>query len=182
MEIPDKDAFYKLYHGMRLGNRLRTFDNYAALRDSGYRGNVSMRYKDIAADEFKAYQVPTAAVPLRMGEFATKGANPDKFTFNESAPDDELIMQGELCHTVGGLQVSYCCDPVNMREALLRCVHVDGLFARELLRLHMCNRSYEMIWELLDLYPDSAIEFGVYSRYLGVLPRHNTVIWEVRNY
>ena len=182
MEIKTKDEFYRLYHGMRLGNRLRTFDTYADLCSSGYRGYVSMRYKAAGADAFKAYYVPTYEVPIRMGQFAQQGADPDLFTFNESAPDDELVIQGELCHTIGGLHLSYSGAKVSMREALSQASQVSGLMAKSVLETYLRPASYDMVQELIDLYPDAAIEFGIYSRCIGVLLGHNTIIWEVRNY
>ena len=61
------------------------------------------------------------------------------------------------------------------------------LFARELkalnlLKGNLCPSSYEGMQTILDMFPDSIIEFSSYEINIGNIPNRNTVIWEVRNY
>ncbi len=69
-----------------------------------------------------------------------------------------------------------------MRQAMQQAQDAVGLTAERLLRAKMTASSYSDLQTLLELYPSSVIELGVYATPVGELPNRNTVIWEVRNY
>jgi len=61
-------------------------------------------------------------------------------------------------------------------------LYAQGLKAQILLKTHMSELSYEDLIALMELFPNSAIEFSCYRIPVGIISGRNTVIWEVRNY
>lgn len=169
-----KKDFYRRWLAMEFGNRVRMWSNQADLLVSYFAGTVTARAKEAAGRCY--YRVP-------VKEAATSPAYAG-MTFNESAPDDYLTIQGELMHdTLQGYALFSSTEQLPMRKALASSgVQYYGLQALGRIK-YFCNaKSYAMMMELLDLYPEAVVEFGCYSRCLGEIPGHNTVIWEVRNY
>lgn len=166
----------------KLGNRIRTFDTEQDLWESGYKGNVTVRYKE-AGSPFCQYNVPWGRVSDWLARFVTIGAKRELFTFNESAPDQYMLTQGEFMHGTDGYCLYTSEEPLPMRKALANS-------GRQYYRLQALGRlkafcnptSYDMILDLLDQYPDHVIEFSAYSRNVGLMPHHNTLIWEIRLY
>lgn len=179
--INSKNEYYTLWKNLCLGNRIALFENLDDYLASGFDGPTSIRYRQ-PGSPYKAFYVPTAKVPDVVEKFISQGASRDQFTFNESTPDDDLLIQGEMVYLVGGLHLTYSTDNCSMKQAMEKPQHAVGLRAIGLLKYYLNPKSYDMVQELFELYPDSVIEFGAYSRHLGVMPGHNTVIWEVRNY
>jgi len=105
----------------------------------------------------------------------------DQYRFNEPMPDESLILQGEVVNKCGKLWLAYCRDKVTMRVALGNLTHVVGLQARMILKGACDATSFVWIEELLERYPNHAIEFSAFEKKVGHL-NLNTVIWEVRRY
>lgn len=98
-------------------------------------------------------------------------------------PDDHLLLQGELLRTPEGLYLRYTRLKEPMRLALQRDQHhAWNLRAHELLRQACWPQSLVMLTDLLDQDPEGILEFGAYSCALGLIPHHNTIIWEWRRY
>jgi hypothetical protein len=98
------------------------------------------------------------------------------------APEDDKILQGEICRSSNGLNLFGSFLALPMRVALLeKPFNVTGLAALMTLKSKLDAVSYDWVQELLDLYPEHIIEFSAYSRPWGTL-NYNTVIWEVRLY
>lgn len=107
------------------------------------------------------------------------------FIVDETAPDGDVTLQGEVSRGVGGWTGTLGMrSGMRMREAmaagLLRPMR--GLAVKVLLDTFVDPSSREDIDALLELYPDAVIEFACYTRDVGVIPGRNTVIWEVRDY
>jgi len=69
-----------------------------------------------------------------------------------------------------------------MRQAFREDIHYcSGLKAFLMVKNSMDDYSWERLNFLLDIYPDSIIEFSVLDKPLGS-HYSNTIIWEVRNY
>jgi hypothetical protein len=170
-----KQDFYRRWKNLEFGNRIRMFDTQQDLRESGYTGLVSARSKGIAGGGRTAYGIKAfdAAFERYYADM----------TFNESAPDDVLLFQGELMHGCPeGYYLFGSTTKLPMRQAMLQGVQYHGVRALGLLKYYCWPASYDMLMELLDKYPDAVIEFGAYGKELGELPGHNVVIWEMRNY
>jgi len=182
--ITSKKQFYELWKGLRLGNRIAVFENVKEFLKSGWTGSISIRYRE-AGSPYKAFHVPAHKVLDKVAEFVKQGANENLFTFNESAPDDCLLIQGEVQYvyeTGNGLTLTYNTKKCSMKEAMIDPLTATGLKAKMIMEYYMKPKSYEMIKDLFELYPDDVIEFGVYGRNLGIMSGHNCIIWEIRGY
>lgn len=173
--ISSKKQFYELYLAGHLGNKLRTFASPSELRDSRYYGTVTARSTS-EHDKTCLYRIPwKEAIHL-----------PKHFCFNEPAPDDQLLIQGEVMRTEAGLYLGYSTERyLPMRIALRKAKIAQGLKAKLILEHFLSPASYEELMGLLGLlerYPDAVVEFSTYDKCLGNLPHRNTIIWEVRNY
>ena len=180
--IPDKETSYALYDAGKFGNRLRGWQNYAALCRSEYYGQLTMRYA--AADsKWCAYKVARKDVSDLMVKWRDEGANMTKIRFNESAPDDHLLIQGEIQeHSRNKYMLSYSTNKVTMREAMKHPKSTLGGNAIQVLQEHMALESMRNLRRLFATYPMAVVEFSVYDHNLGDVPDNNTVFWEVRNY
>jgi hypothetical protein len=186
MVVETKQQAYRLYHNGKFGNKLRTWDTVRDFVYSGYTGLVTMRYKGtITGKAWYAYNVPASKVAAKAKEWIAQGADPVMIVVNESAPDERLVVQGELMHTHRGYCFMKRYDKVKMRTAMEMATEEDelvGIQALALLR-HVCTgSSFDDLMELCQLYPDSVIEFSVYEHCLGNCRGRNTLVWEVRNY
>lgn len=181
MRVASKQQSYALWQQGAFGNKLRTWDSLTEILASGYAGTVSMRYKGSAGGSFYAYEVALANIPELQRQWVSQGARPELITFNESAPDACLLIQGELMRYPGYV-LTYSCEKAKMREAMKHPKHAQGLTAKFLLQQFCAPSSFDDLMELLDLYPDHVIEFGAYEQGLGNRAGRNTIIWEVRDY
>ena len=176
----NKIEFYRRWREGEFGNRIRSFDSYADLCKSGYQGLTVVRYK-VPGHPFCRYEIPRHQVEEVLEEFVSKGARRDLFTFNESAPDSRLILQGEVCRSIRHLELHYSRAQLPMRKALREDPQCAcGLQALTLLRGALWPKSLTMLQELLEY--DAVVEFSAFDRAVGDIPGHNTLIWEVRNY
>jgi len=177
--VPTKQAYYARWIRGEFGNRLRAWNTYEDLLESGYQGNVTIRTL-VSSAHTARYGVPVQDVLKVIKEM---GGSVQEHRFNESAPDDQLIIQGELYENVQGWYMVYNRAKCSMRDAMRNDPQIaEGLLAREILRHDCCPNSFDDIKSLLDIYPGHVIEFGVYACQLGDMPHRNTLIWEVRNY
>jgi hypothetical protein len=182
--ITTKKEYYQLWKDLALGNRIAFFENYAEFAASGFNGLTSIRYR-IRTAPYKAFYVPAEDVAKAVDGFVRAGAQADLFTFNESTPDHKLLFQGELQYLdeLGkGLTLAYNTRQCPMKEAMEAPREVTGMRTKHFLGQYLNPKSLDMLMELLTIYPRDAIEFGVYACDLGVMPGHNTIIWEVRGY
>ncbi|MBI2103253.1 hypothetical protein HYT55_05395 [Candidatus Woesearchaeota archaeon] len=182
MEILRKEDQYRLWHGGVFGNKLRTWNSYGEVMGSGYQGTVTMRYRGSAGGGFVRYEVPLDQILPVQEEWRNAGAQEALITFNESAPDSQLVLQGEVMHDHRGYVFFHSDEKKKMRDALRQGRHVEGLQAKLLLEETMTPSSYADLEALFDIYSDSVVELSVYEFCLGNIPGRNMVVWEVRNY
>jgi hypothetical protein len=181
--VENKRQAYALFHSGRLGNKFRTWDSVRDFVYSGYAGEVSMRYKGtFGGKAWFAYNVKAKDVAAKAKAWIAEGANPMLIVVNESAPDERLTIQGELILTIKGLAFFYSMRKEKMRNAMLYGKQAYGLESYSLLKRYCSPASYDDLMDMLEKYPDSAIEFSAYEMHVGCYPRRNTVVWEVRNY
>ena len=104
--------------------------------------------------------------------------------FNQSMPDEHLLIQGEIMDGVGGgLELTYSTIKKPMNLALVEEeLFIKGLTTKILLQQNLSPSSYSDMVALLDIFPDSIIEFSSYDIPVGNLKGRNTIIWGVRNY
>lgn len=104
------------------------------------------------------------------------------FAISPMIESSKLLIQGEICRTVGGLYLFYSTHKAPMRDALAKQpMHAEGVKVKVMLEYYLDFYSLENLYRLLDFYEDAVIEFSTFSIPVGTL-KLNTVIWEVRHY
>lgn len=178
----NKAEFRRRYEAGEFGNRLRQWDNLQELRVSGYRGLVSARHRTRSAGPDKFLHAKPAQELLE----AWPSKHPaEEFYFNESPPDDLLLMQGEVSLGEKGLQLTYSTTPgISLREAInaRRAEHAFGELAAAVLRHFLWASDRDDLYGLLADYPHAVVEFSAFDLAVGCYPVRNTVIWELREY
>lgn len=183
--IPSKAESYRLYDAGKFGNKFRTWNNFDAIAASGFSGNIVMRYKGGAGGakyphvgEHMSLKRASELIPL----WKSVGAKEDQIVFNEAAPDNALVLQGEVMLSVEHISLFWSDAKTAMRKAMLKGQQWHGLRALALLETRLFPSSLDDIRTLFDLYPSSVIEFSAYRYAVGSIPGRNAVIWEVRDY
>lgn len=183
-----KEEFYAFYKECLLGNRPRIWDSYDEILKSDWKGDVCMRSNKGMGVKRKqtTYNVPLKNVPDEIKKWGLAGFPEKTIAFNQSMPDEHLIMQGEYTgwtHYGGGAFVLYTTIKEPMNLALDKeSKHADGFKADYLIKKTFCQSSYDDLQELLEVFPRSIVEFSVYDIEVGNMPGRNVIIWEVRNY
>lgn len=129
--------------------------------------------------DLKAFEVlEMAKKVIKRGE-----ATQESLYVAGMCPTSKTILVGEVFRGVGGLNLSYRMEAVTMRAAMASGFKfAKGYLAKVILQSKMDNNSYEWLEYLLDTYEDHVVEFTTLSECWGVVPRYNTLFWEVRNY
>jgi hypothetical protein len=173
----------RLYHAGAFGNRIATFDSLAALYESDYREPVTLRYRGETGGRFCEYNVDRAAVPFVVGKWLAKGAERSKIYANGYVPSELITFQAEIQHGYRGYDIRYSTAARPMRDALAYDEkHAHGLTALAFLRHYLCPNSFDDLETLFESYPDAVVETTSVHGNIGVIPRRNTIFWEVRNY
>jgi hypothetical protein len=181
---------YALWQSGAFGNKLRAWRSVGEWQASGFRGRVVLRELGRGGGRC-LYNVEPDAVFDSLLVWAAGGVTLDQVMVNEVAPDQDVVLQGELYNGVlqdeEGFAIwdyfFYSTFRAQMRDALWhRPEHTYGLRADVLLRRAMTDASYEDWRILLDQYPDHVLEVSIYDRCLGDIPGRNALVWEVRRY
>lgn len=180
-----KRQMLDLWQNGKFGNKLRSWPNLNSLIDSKYQGFLSIRSKRGKGNGATIYNIRRRDLAGTILQLMNENVDPNTLYFNETAPDEHLVMQGELCENwIGRWELLYSEEKCRMNEALRNGSpkNLHGLATKLYLQRVCSPSSYEDLKELLDLYPLAAIEFSVYSHNLGDCVGRNTIFWEVRNY
>lgn len=182
----NKREFYALFGRGAFGNKGLMWNSLEAFRQSGYSAPVAIRTGGVGTR--CDYHIPAKELPKRYREFLEAGWKPNQLNISAMMPDEKIVMQGEVCRNVRGLDLWYSEVKRPMRVALAEGgKRLFGLQATALLKSRMDADSFEWLNELLDTYHkdsgmSSVVEFSVYSIPVGELQGRNTIFWEVRNY
>lgn len=181
--VNSKHDYYTRYIAGEFGNRLQLWGTYGEWESSGFSGPIGIRNRK-PDSPFCRYDIPHRLVKTVVDEFISKGCPPGDMTFNEAAPDQDLLIQGEFCINYDGVfELIYSRVKRQMRIALKeKSEYAHGNHAKTILKHFVDINSYEWMEWLLDAYPGHTVEFSTYCRNLGSIPHRNTLIWEVRNY
>jgi len=183
---------YMLYHAGVFGNKPKTWDSLQEIRESGYEGKFTIRSKKGIRRLDTPYGISLENAEEVIQEMRAKGIPTEGLAFNESMPDENLTIQGEVCDNPWGpasspwaptgylVVYSTIKKPMNIALAEERLV-LEGLAADHLLKRNLDTQSMIDLERLLTQFPSSVIEFASYSCAVGQLDR-NTVFFEVRNY
>jgi len=184
-ELTDKREMLKLLLSGELGNHLRTWENILEMAEElDYEGPVTIRCRRVNSGLCQ-YHVKQNEIDSILSIWL--GADEDltsfDFYFNESAPDEQLIFQGEFMRLNREYVLFMSEQKAPMREALkIDGFHMLGSKVLPYLKNKMTKESWSDFILLHQMYRTAVIEFSVYSCPVGNRPNRNTLIWEVRNY
>lgn len=181
VNIRNKAQFFELWKAGVLGNRTNLWDSvYEAIEDRA----TSFGFRQIGKTGGGAWtRVNTPAEAIEVSnEWRSLGR---KFIVDDGCPDDKRILQGEICRTYKGMEGFLdTTSKLPMRQAIAagHMKHCSYGTCIGLLNRYMDPSSRDDLDQLLELYPDAAIEFSCFSVNVGVFPNRKTIFWEVRNY
>lgn len=185
LALSTKKDFFPIWHAGRLGTKLRSWPR---LQDVPKDLPVPVMFRDKRIGGGLCLVVPRDKAEAVEKSLLLR-TPPPILEFNECAPDDRAVLQGEVCETPEGLYALLDIRPpedqgkmLRMRDVLPRAKEYKGLAALHLLRRFLSPASCGDLFELLELFPSHVVELTVYNRHLGAWPGRNTIIWEVRLY
>jgi hypothetical protein len=182
-KIRNKSDYLFMWHEKLLGNKALTWNSFQEAIDSGWKKPICFRGKKNIKRSLVHYNISLNKVKEKIQFLETQGIKESDLTFNQSMPDEDLTIQGELTLSHRGLELHYTTKKVPMNQALKKeQINTHGLQAILLLKRYTDPASYEDLNLLLDIFPDAVIEFSCYRIPIGHIKGRNTVIWEVRNY
>lgn len=179
--VRTKEDFYRRWRAMEFGNRGHSWDTLDEVFASGLPGPFAIRYR-VPGSRWCRYNIPREHMSDAVQKFLLEGALPELMEFSPMQPDDKLLIQGEVLIDHRGLCLAYSHERKPMRVAMRNASHLFGISAVCLLRRFLDHASYDDLTLLAERYHRHVIEFGTYACKVGVVPRRNTVIWEVRLY
>lgn len=197
MEIRNKRKFFELWEAGVLGNRTRLWrDPEAAWSwgewQSARRGlphNLlipEIGFREIrkpgSAGAGKWEKVPWSCVFETADRWKAEGR---EFVMDDGVPNEKQTLMGEIVRTERGMEgFITLATPLPMRPAMAAGLmkHRSYLETRLLLETYMDPSSRDDLDQILELYPDHAVEFSCFSVNVGILPHRNTMFWETRLY
>lgn len=176
-----KRDMVRRYGRGEFGNRAPTWMTLAEFQSSKYRGLVHIRNRVAGGPTW--YNIPESEVTAEWIKLVESGISADSLYLSGMAPHHLGTIQGEVMRSTDYLTLRYNTQKLPMREGFsVENLQATGSVALILLRYYMNDPSYEWLNVLLDRYPEHVVEFSCFSCCWGTVPRHNGVIWEVRNY
>lgn len=180
--IKSKKECYTLYESGFFGNKPLTWNSYEEIISKGYEGEVTIRSKRGIVRSNTQYNVHIKEIPKKIKQLGEKGILEKNLTFNESMPDENISIQGEIMRSPSGLYLHYSTLKEPMNLALKKQPrNAKGLTAKLLLQNKMSPSSYIMIEEFLEMFPEDIIEFSSWKKNVGT-EKKDIIIWEIRNY
>ena len=182
-----KEECYALYEEGLLGNKPLTWNSYDEIIKSGWKGEVCMRSKKMLGVKRNqtTYNVPLEKIPDEIKRWEAAGFPAKTIAFNQSMPDNRLLIQGEYVDRTWNKGTSYLLytkvkKPMNIALAE-QTLHAEGLKARLLLKSNMSESSYEDLRALVEVFPENTVvEFSGYDTFVGNIPGRTMIVWEAR--
>jgi hypothetical protein len=187
--VENKRVFYELYETGAFGNRALAWNNYDEFTKRSWPGMVCIRAKKGISRRMVRYNIKPEEVEDVLREFEESGFSRNDLAFNQSMPDSDLIIQGEVLMGLEGFNLTYTTVKKPMNLSLKEeSIYTTGINAKLILQDALWHTSFLDLEELLQIYtnvgsePSCVVEFSAYRVAVGNLPNRNTVFWEVRNY
>ena len=186
-KIGSKFGYYLLYENGFLGNKPLTWNSLEEIEQSGWKERICVRGRKGIPREKSRFNLTLDEMTKYVEQLEREGIPKINLTFNQAMPDEHLIIQGEVMRDINSnpryMHLTYSTVKEPMNRALEKeTLCSDGINALFLLKGNLYPPSYDDLQELLELFPDSIIEFSAYDISVGNISNRNAIIWEVRNY
>ncbi|MFH1325814.1 MAG: hypothetical protein ABIH49_03560 [archaeon] len=184
-KILTKTESYLLYEKGIFGNKALTWNSYDEILKSNWTGKVCIRSKKGISRKDVRYNLEIDKILEEVEKLKELGHREEEITFNQSMPDEHLLLQGELMTRENCPYLFYTTVKKPMNIGLAEESKIaEGHHANKILKGNLSEESYNELIKLMMDFPESVIEFSTYSIPVGNLAHlnRNTVFWEVRNY
>ncbi len=182
-QITSKAEYYSLYEQGYFGNMPLVWNSLEECVDSGWKGGICIRVKTGVIRNRTKFDLNLEEAQNYIKQLKDEGISEKNLSFNQSMPNEELLIQGEIQRSVDNYWLTYTLKKQPMNKAFAeQTLHEKGIRAELLVKEHLFPSSYEDLQTLFDIFPDSTIEFSAYNIQVGNIPNRNTIFWEVRNY
>ena len=182
-KVSNKKDYYFLYSVGFFGNKPLTWNSIEEIKESGWEKGICIRSKQGILRNKTVFDLTMKEAMNYIEQLKRGGIPPQSLTFNQSMPNEELKIQGEIMRSKENYSLTYTTIKKPMNRALEEeTLHSEGLMALKLIKENLFPSSYEDLQDLFDIFPDSIIEFSSYNVPVGNLKNRNTILWEVRNY
>ena len=182
-KVSNKKEYYFLYEKGFFGNKPLTWNSLEEIKESGWNKGICIRSKQGILRSKTIFDLTMKEAINYVEQLKKEGIKKESLTFNQSMPNEELKIQGEIMRSLENYSLTYTTIKKPMNRALEEeTLYSDGLKAIGLVKENLFPSSYEDLQDLFDIFPDSIIEFSSYNVPVGNLKNRNTILWEVRNY
>jgi ribosomal protein L7/L12 len=184
-KILNKKENYILYEASVFGNRALIWKTFEEVLESNWDGLICIRSKKGVDRSKMKYNVKIEEAENHIKELFELGHSEEDLTFNQSMPDEHLLLQGEIMNHKESVYLYYTTVKKPMNLGLAEESNtVEGDEAVKILIENLTEQSLEDLKDLLEEFPASVVEFSAYAIPVGHLAHtgRNTVFWEVRNY
>ena len=184
-KILNKKENYILYEAGVFGNRALIWKTFEEVLESNWNGLICIRSKKGVDRSKMKYNVKIEEAKNHIKELFELGHSEEDLTFNQSMPDEHLLLQGEIMNHKESVYLYYTTVKKPMNLGLAEESNtVEGDEAVRILMGNLTEQSLEDLKNLLEEFPASVVEFSTYAIPVGHLTHtgRNTVFWEVRNY
>lgn len=178
--ITTKEKFYRLWDAGLLGNRLNTWEGpIQYLGERGYSKTDLLVIRDKNPSGYCKYDIRTDHLIREWVNAVNQGCDP---VLNEAMDPSRVLLNAEARYIAEhGFTLTYSLERLHMRPAIAKAArHAIGTKAMAIVRHFLDGNSQDDLFGLFERYPDHVIEFTALDKYVGILPRRNTLIWEVR--
>lgn len=182
--ITTKAANWRAWRSGVFGTRLRAWRTFEQWHSSGFVGLTVIRILR-PASHWCIYNLDVnQTVETYQDLIENKQINPLLITFNEAAPYNRVILQGEM--SLSGLcpyYLAYSTVKAQMRDALASNTrYLSGPLSLKIVKDLMTGSSQDDFDMVVERWPEHVVEFSIYECCVGDKPDRNTLVWEVRRY
>lgn len=182
-KVSNKKDYYFLYSVGFFGNKPLTWNSLEEIKESGWNKGICIRSKQGVLRSKTVFDLTMEEAINYIEQLRKEGIKKETLTFNQSMPNEELKIQGEIMRSKENYSLTYTTIKKPMNRALEEeTLFAKGLTALSLVKENLFPSSYEDLQDLFNIFPDSIIEFSSYNVPVGNLKNRNTILWEVRNY
>ena len=183
--ISCKRNFFDLWWDNALGNKPQTWRTVEEFLASDFREPVSLRYNGHLLSQPLVSNIARERVECEMRQLERLGYQRRDYHVTEQFSPTKIryLINGEAMRSREGLCLFFSTENKFMRAALTSSgTQIFGMKALVTLQTILGHNDFEDLMTLVDGYPDHAVEFSGFNRYVGNIPRRKMIIWEVRQY
>jgi len=153
--INTKQEYYLLYEHGFFGNKALTWNSINDIVDSGWKEKICIRGKKGISRGKTIFNLSLEQARDYISSLKKEGILEKDLTFNQSMPDESLLIQGEVMRSLENYFLTYTRVKEPMNRALAKEeLYATGITALHLLKQNLFPSSYDDLQALFDIFPD----------------------------